>query len=669
MAHPATGIAAPPELARMAAFVINRLYREVPVESGHLLHAVVETQYPTEGDLWFWADDNAKVLELLSIPAVWQRWPAVVPELLRFMATLCDGPFIFRRLAQPRLETLHQAEGKASFVHSLMDIDCDLARGIVNLGMRFHDDRNARYVTFTGNYVELTHRGQRLVLDAEDLIDQTEITREGETLVLRHSAPLRQARRFGRDLDFGRVTYTYRIHATSMLVGITAEVALNPDIEVEDVLLTIGQDELSHGGNNVHYSRIVAHDAGGGTTQLRAAAPETMRASLPGCGYYALVQDEIAGFALGIHAIAEAPEHMEGLVAVVRDPGRLHWVVSRHRFAGRHRGGTLRAVEHKAITAGGLYDRTADYERLWREQLARIGTLRVAVDLSISYDYGVEMNAYAKCCATLLACPELESADVTATAMRAVFDRYLAFYASHFLAVGHQGANPMFSRQLAFVILGVETMLRATGDAAYRRHLARLATAMLGFEHRHPGLTGAEESGFLMGISTNRSVYVDCHSAALLALVRAQAHLHDAAILEAIDRGMAIYTLQTVAIDFAGALHKADVVALSWRDEAGNRQSNHAFWNFQAGLTLRLFAALEASRDDGMRQVLHRHAPRLVPLSYLLHLQLARSTFHHEDGSEIRSSILSGETNSETQPWVALALHGHPCETTEPPPA
>jgi hypothetical protein len=33
-----------------------------------LVRAAVETEHPTDGDVWAWAEDTAKVIELLSHP-------------------------------------------------------------------------------------------------------------------------------------------------------------------------------------------------------------------------------------------------------------------------------------------------------------------------------------------------------------------------------------------------------------------------------------------------------------------------------------------------------------------------------------------------------------------------------------------------------------------------
>jgi hypothetical protein len=75
---------------------------------------------------------------------------------------------------------------------------------------------------------------------------------------------------------------------------------------------------------------------------------------------------------------------------------------------------------------------------------------------------------------------------------------------------------------------------------------------------------------------------------------------------------------------------------------------------------LRLFRALRDSPDPRLQALHARHAERLAVLEPLLRRQVALSTREHPDGLEIRSSWLSSETNSETQPWVVLGLLGHP---------
>src|SRR3954471_11737684 len=97
-------ITAPANALPHAAFLLGRLFRACGADAGGPVQAVLETEHPTDGDVWAWADDNAKVLELLSHPALWRQFPAETAAILRFLIGMCDGPFIFRRIGAPRLE-------------------------------------------------------------------------------------------------------------------------------------------------------------------------------------------------------------------------------------------------------------------------------------------------------------------------------------------------------------------------------------------------------------------------------------------------------------------------------------------------------------------------------------------------------------------------------------
>jgi hypothetical protein len=152
--------------------------------------------------------------------------------------------------------------------------------------------------------------------------------------------------------------------------------------------------------------------------------------------------------------------------------------------------------------------------------------------------------------------------------------------------------------------------------------------------------------------------YADCHCACLLALVRAVAVLDEGAWLPSIDRGLAAFRIDTVVIDFLGP-HKQDVVGVDFfRAGDGTRHTLNMFWNFNAGLGLRLFNALRVTRHAGLQQIWSRHRPRIEALELLMRNRITRSLRPRPPGIEILTSMMSGETNSETQPWVALGLTG-----------
>jgi hypothetical protein len=263
---------AAPDPQPYAAFLLQRLYRTCGIEPAGPVRAAVETQWPTDGDVWAWTDDNAKVLELLSHPVLWNAFPDQTAGILRFVRGMCDGPFIFRRIGAPRLERVAGDDRAATWLHSLMQVITDLPAGRLTLGIRFHDGRSARNLHLTGNYVQFRHRGAVVTLDVEEAITDTDCQVEAGVLVARHTGDLHFTAEGGR-LRLGRVTYTARIDQRSMLVRVEAALEIDAEIAVEDVVLTIGHDDLSHGENNVHYGRVGLLAEDGTTTWHVADAP------------------------------------------------------------------------------------------------------------------------------------------------------------------------------------------------------------------------------------------------------------------------------------------------------------------------------------------------------------------------------------------------------------
>ena len=126
-----------------------------------------------------------------------------------------------------------------------------------------------------------------------------------------------------------------------------------------------------------------------------------------------------------------------------------------------------------------------------------------------------------------------------------------------------------------------------------------------------------------------------------------------------IDRGLAGYCIEQPQ-DHIGRTVKIDIVSTAIGDGAGFRHNENAYWNFNVGLTLRFFAALRGVARSGTAGN-RFETPRSdgVVRGYM-RWQLRRSITKREGCVEIRTSIYSGETNSETQPWVMLGLIGHP---------
>jgi hypothetical protein len=634
-----------------AEFIIRRLCRPVSLGAGNC-RAAAETEHPFAGDAWFWTDDNAKIIEFLARPEFAGRYRKDVEETLHFVRAMCRGPFILRRLSAPRLVQTEQRGSEASFYHSLMHLRCDLSRGVILAGIRFHDDRTADNLVLHTNCVDFTHRHRRYSLAVESAIDAVATKLDGNRLELRFAGDL-YFRPRRRSLRVGRVHYNYTVDSRSMAIGVEVVLEVDPAAEVADVVLTVGHDHLSHAHNNVHYSNIFVKQGGREPLRFKAGEPGRRFLPVPGAAYYSISQSEIAGFALAAHAMPREGADSAEIELLVRQPGMLHFVRARYRFDGPCRGRRLVAAEDKMLTAGGFYGRVDDYSDLLREAIATRSLPQSAIDFSISYDYGAELNAFAHWCALLAADG---SNDLERQEARALFDTYLGHYFALFVGAHRSQENTIFSRQLAFVILALVKMFQVTGGLEYRQRLAALCDVMFEFEKRFEDVAGAAASGFLMGTQSHRIVFVDCHSAALLALTEAARHIDDPRFAPAIDRGLGCYCIETTKIDWHDGPRKIDVIGVAWTDDSGARRTNHGLWNYHSGLTLRFFASLRNSTAAAVRAVAAKHRDRIKLFEMIIRWHITRSLSRADGMTEIRSSLISTETNSETQPWASLGL-------------
>ena len=630
------------------------MYRPIELGNGQTYFAIAETALPIEGDSWFWTDDNAKVLEFLSRPELWHRFPRQTAEILRFVRAMCRGPLIFRRVSPPRLERLEKQGAISSYRHSLMNIKYDLTRGAIIAGLRFHDERNSDHLLLTGNRVEFTYRRRRFRLSVEPAISDIDAKQDGHTLRLRHSGDLHFKSRW-KPIRLGRITYSYTIDARSMFIDVEVTLEIEPGVQATDVVLTIGHDQPGR----MYYRTIVTDITRPAKPLFRAGIHGRRLHNVAGASYYLIRQPHISGDCFAIHSMSRDPERLSEIETVVRRLGWLGRTVARYSFPGSQCGARLVVGERKLLTGGGFYDRIADYAALMRSAVSAMSTEEAVWDLSTSYDYGSKINAFAKCFAVSKAGNTAAEPARDLDELQSLFDFYLDCYFKLFIDIHQAQQNSIFSRDLSFVILGVVTMYRVTNTPDYLRRLAQLCDVLLEFEVRFVNVSGDPASGFLMRMNSPRAAYVDCHSAALLALTQAVRYLDNPRLVAAIERGLANYFVETGTVT-GGWPYEIDTVSTSMVDRRGKRRTENTFWNFKVGMTLRFLAALRRSPNPSLRSIVARHHERMELFETVLRRQLERSITEREESIEIRTAISAGETNSETQPWVMLGIFGHP---------
>lgn len=654
-----------------AEFIVRRLYRPVGFASGEPLFAAAETEHRLDGDVWFWTDDNAKILEFLSRPELWRRHPGEFAEILRFVRAMCRGPFIFRRVAAPRLDPAEPSGGFARWRHALMTIGADLGRGIVAVGARFHDERGAE-LWLTGNHVEFRYRGRQHRLAVEPAIDETAASLEDGRLTLRHASDLHFTAG-GRRRRLGRIAYSYSFDAGSTAIAAEAALDIAPGIDVEEVVLTFGHRHLAR----YRDAAIVDDRTADGMPLFTVGRPTTRRLNLDGAGYYQFRQGRISGDAPAIHSRPRDPGRLAAIDIAVRRPWVPHRVETRYAFPGRHGSGRLAAAETKMLTSGGLYRRPGDYAGFLGEAAA--ASRGAVLDYSLSYDYGAVINAFATSFA-VCAAGTAPNAAALGDELRADCDRYLDTYFRYYADEHESRPDAIFSRELAFVAMAAATMFRATGADRYRDRLRRLCDILLDFELPIGRQDGHPVSAFLMRAHSPEAGTADCHSAVLLALVRAAPLLGNRRIAAAVGRGLGDYRLhvfdrylghsdrfEAVATGMAYNYRRhypllSHLAAWRYRRRTQPAGADPIVWSYKAALALRLFRALRQSDDAALQTVAAEHGARLAAFDARLRHLLAGLVRDTGDGIEILNSPRSGEGNSETQPWAMLGLLGHPCD-------
>jgi hypothetical protein len=645
--------------APFASFMVARMLKPLPGFVG-ATHAVSETEFPIEGDDWFWADDNAKALEFLALPQVWRMYPDAVTQMVNFVCAMCEGPLIFRRISAPRFEAQRLEGGEGRFIHSFMNISCDLAKGVVTLGMRFHDGRTSRNAIFTGNYVRFGYGGRVHTVDVESGIyaHAIEADENGARLTWKSRIETRGGL-LGRGRHVGDLTYVCAISAHSMFVDFEAQLDIAPGIELHDVAMTFGLDQLSHNDNGIRYEVASAAQKQGPAVRHVAGSDDSFNIPLDRARYWSVYQtSHMAGFAAAIHNLPMGDANIVALRGRERRR-RLHWVTAEHQFPGPQRG-TVRSGERKIITAGGLYAETELYADTFARHAAVNDPSQPPIDLSVSYDYGAEINALARCLTALKGADSPIGPEETERLTGIVSEtlaNLLAAYDAHFTQPAKTDPSVVFSRSLAYVAYARAAMTRAGADPVDAAALQELCELIATFERVNNGLDGAPQSGFVMGTEVDALPFVDCHAACLLALVRGMTALGSDTWVDAVDRGLNAFCIDTQRFFHLGE-RKIDVVCVDFEQRDGNRHRTETFWNFKAAICLQLFNAVRASELPALQAIWEKHRPRLELFDSLMRTRIAASTRQREEGLEVLTSMLSMETNSETQPWVALALAG-----------
>ena len=234
------------------------------------------------------------------------------------------------------------------------------------------------------------------------------------------------------------------------------------------------------------------------------------------------------------------------------------------------------------------------------------------------------------------------------------YDRHLQRYFDFIRPGAPDCLDRVFTRGLAFVVLSLDCMVRATGERRYRENMATgigMILAMQSGENR-----GRNVFELTFGDTwAGRTPFLDNHAACILAVARAAWHGDpDGKLGRAAHDGIVGICLYSGTVDLGGGHTEAyDGLAVL------NKNGTHAdtgFWNFKVAMVLRALAAVQCAAEAGVIAMSEQERERLLLRRQIARDLVAGSMRWHGDMLEVLTSRIAGETNSETQPWVALGL-------------
>jgi len=646
----------PDILPPMVAYIKRRLVKTATM-GAESFPALAETAERFNDTSWFWTDDNAKAAELLCEPSLFDADPVTAEAAIDFVLRMSEGAVIQRRCGPPELRVLSTDPRAFRMETAFFILEGDLSQGLVRHSLRFNDGRTVTAAQHTGNTITIRQGRRNRTLDIEKNITVFAVEPRDDSVVLWHSSAvvmpalplLRQKAR-----PLGQVRYTYTVHRDRPAVTLRVDLQLDPGVKLDDCVLTAAVDQLSivHG---VEY-RALAIRAGGVDRTLRRVADDRVTVHTGPADYTGIVQEGASpGFSYAIHTLLRDGARLDNILARGQKAGWLHWILHRYRMGPVPAGGSVGITEERMLTGGGYYDALAHYEAVLRNAAGGGG-----YDPSMTYDIGAELNAVA---AHILFARAGRYARPPGAArlatLRAWYDRHIQRYFDFIRPGEPDDLARVFTRGIAFVALSLDCMVRATGEPRYRQQLDLAVSLILRTRKRLP--CGRDEHDSTFGDVWAANVpFLDNHASCVLALARAAWHGDPGgALSEAVREGILGIKLYSGVVDL-GSGHTVTADSLATVNTGGHAHADTGFWNFKLGMVLRALRAAEHAAEAG-KLALDADTRRRLAMRRDLCLELLGPSmrWHRGDGDdmlEVLTARIAGETNSETQPWIALGL-------------
>ena len=645
----------PATLKAMTDFIVERLVKPVSIGADHF-NALSETAERFNETSWFWTDDNAKAAELLCSPETYDRDPVPGDAAIDFILRMSPGDIIQRRCGQPELRVVAADPQAFRIETAFFIVEGDLSKGVVRQSLRFNDGRTIVAAQHTGNTLRFRHIGRATTMDVEDAIDQFALEETPGRVTMWHSSAVTVATGLLRRAPkvLGHLRYSYTIDMDRQAIATSVDLTTQPGVTLDDVTLSTALDQLSK-SVGVDYRCVALRAQGANHTMDRVTDGRKTLHSGP-AEYVGISQVGASpGFSYGIHVLVRDSARLSAVVANGQKAGMLHWVALSYVIGRVEPGATVSVAEERMLTGGGYYDALEHYETVLRAGLGG------GYDPSMTYDIGAELNAVAaQIVLAAHGCYANPPSPERLATLTAWYDRHLQRYFDFIRPGSADDLARVFTRGIGYVVLSLDCMLRATGAAHYRERMDVAVGLILRMGRRLP--CGRDEHDLTFGdVWSSHVPFLDNHAACLLALSRAIYHGDPSgALARAIGEAVLGIKLHTGVITL-NPQHTIAADSLATIDCGTDRHADTGFWNFKLGVVLRAMHVIERAVTAGVL-TLDPLVQRRVALRRDLCIELLGMSMRwHQtaDGSpimEVLTSRIAGETNSETQPWVALGL-------------
>jgi hypothetical protein len=624
---------------RYAPLIVKALYRDNV--AGTSMSALAETEKNFDDDSWFWTDDNAKVLEVLSLRSIFPDYLKEVGQMVKFVRGNSPPPFVFRRRADDRavlksdkLEDFHLATGLMNFHGNLRGAD-------LRQGYRFHDSRKVDAVEFTGDDVGFTVKGKAFKAEVKQTAS-AEIRREARAVTFVHTSELRAATAVA-----GWISYAYRVEQTKPYMTLDVTVKSAPGITLDNVEVTTALEQMDS-LSPIRYSKFFAHLGSAAPATAKAQrAPEVQFLRRGPVKWWTVFQDANLGDSTAVTTIVNSPERLRDITSSGEHDGVFHRVCARYDLGTVEPGQTVTVSEKKVLLSGGLYNNMGTYDGVFSKLDDYPG-----LDLSISYDIGAELNGVASVYLAdmqrLSARPGLAPVAYepeTRAWIDAIVDAYFANFP---IKIGN-GYPYIFTRGHAFIVLALDTMYQATKDSKYLDQMRRLTDVLVDLQ----STKGQLKNSFKCN---DHFCFLDCHAAAMVAAARAAVATGDRRYAEAALRGLLAYRVDPEAPTGRQVFVYTGVHP---KDEDG------IYWIFKAGLLLRSLESLVILDERKLIRLTRDNWLTIQDLRKRAIGYIARTVHSRGKYDELFTCHKAGETNSETQAWAMLGMYRIEHERTE----